>query len=58
MQLRILNAQGQLVLDRHFPADNGWLELDLPEVLANGLYFLSVQPLSGARAAVRFVLER
>lgn len=58
VSIQVLNQQGQLVLDRRYAAENGWLEMDLPEGLANGLYFLSVQPLSEARSVVRFVLER
>jgi hypothetical protein len=56
--LRVLNTQGQLVLDRRYSAENEWLALELSEGLSNGMYFLSVQPDGGSRAVVRFVLER
>ena len=55
-RIQVLNAQGQLVLERGYASGSA---LQLPENLANGLYFLLVQPADGsARAAVRFVLER
>jgi len=34
------------------------IRLQLPDELANGLYYLLVQPAGEPRAAVRFVLER
>jgi len=55
----VLNAQGQLVLEGRYPAENNRISLRLPEGLANGLYYLRVQqPGSGQRLATRFVLER
>jgi len=55
-RIQVLNAQGQLVLEgEHSPGR----ALQLPVGLANGLYFLLVQPADGgARVATRFVLER
>ena len=55
-RIQVLNTQGQLVLEgEHFPGS----ALQLPDGLANGLYFLFVQPADGsARVATRFVLER
>jgi len=55
-RIQVLNAQGQLVLEgEHSPGR----ALQLPAGLANGLYFLLVQPADGgARVATRFVLER
>ncbi|MBL7798673.1 MAG: PQQ-binding-like beta-propeller repeat protein [Saprospiraceae bacterium] len=55
-RIQVLNAQGQLVLEgEHTPGR----ALHLPAGLANGLYFLLVQPADGsARVATRFVLER
>jgi hypothetical protein len=55
----VLNTQGQLVLEGRFAVENDGISLRLPEGLANGLYYLWVQPLgSGQRVATRFVLER
>ncbi len=57
-QIQVLNAQGQLVLNRSYEAGNEWLELELSNGLANGLYYLVVQPVSGEKVATKFVLER
>ncbi|MFN0016342.1 MAG: T9SS type A sorting domain-containing protein, partial [Saprospiraceae bacterium] len=55
----VLNAQGQLVLDGRFTAENRRIVLHLPDGLANGLYYLTAQPVTGGvRSAARFVLER
>lgn len=55
-RIQVLNAQGQLVLDGEHTIGEA---LQLPAGLANGLYFLLVQPADGGgRAALRFVLER
>ncbi|MEQ1744076.1 MAG: HYR domain-containing protein [Saprospiraceae bacterium] len=55
----VLNAQGQLVLEGRFAAENNQISLRLPDGLANGLYYLTAQPVAGGvRSAVRFVLER
>ncbi len=58
VHLQVLNAQGQLVLERSYMADSEELGLDLPVELTSGLYYLSVQPVNGIRTALRFVLER
>ena len=65
VQLRVLNAQGQLVLERDYAGESGEFGVYLPEGLASGLYYLVVNSdASGAsgqrpaQAAVRFVLER
>ncbi len=57
-QVQVLNAQGQLVMNRRYEAGNEWIELSLDASLANGLYYLVVQPVGGAKEATRFVLER
>ncbi len=58
VQLRLINAQGQEVLNQGYTMEEEWLELNLDAGLANGLYYLVVQPVGGAKAGVRFVLER
>jgi len=57
-QIQVLNAQGQLVLNRQFEAGNEWLEINMDRSLANGLYYLVVQPQGGEKVATKFVLER
>lgn len=56
--LRVFNALGQEVLNQRHTVDNEWLELNLDAGLANGLYHLVLQPMGGAKATARFVLER
>jgi len=58
VHLRVLNAQGQLVLERDCVIEAEEMRLDLPAGLASGLYYLVAQPEGGERAAVRFVVER
>ncbi len=66
VHLRVLNAQGQLVLERDYAGESGEFGVDLPAGLASGLYYLVVNSdVSGRRpsqasqaTAVRFVLER
>ncbi|MFN0033494.1 MAG: HYR domain-containing protein [Saprospiraceae bacterium] len=57
-QVQVLNAQGQLVLDRRCDLEDEWLELNLDGDLPNGLYYVVVQPVGGAKSAAKFVLER
>ncbi|MFN0176842.1 MAG: HYR domain-containing protein [Saprospiraceae bacterium] len=57
-QIQVLNAQGQLVLNRRYEAGNEWLEINLDGRLANGLYYLVVHPEGGDKVATKFVLER
>ncbi|MBK9337504.1 MAG: PQQ-binding-like beta-propeller repeat protein [Lewinellaceae bacterium] len=57
--VQVLNTQGQLVLEGRFEMENTGIRVRLPDGLANGLYYLLVQPPgSGQRVAMRFVLER
>ena len=58
VQLRLINAQGQQVLSRGYAIEDESLELNLDRGLANGLYFLVVQPSVGAKATATFLLER
>ncbi len=58
VSVRIINSQGQLVFDRRVMVEQEWLPLELPAALANGLYFLSVQPNHSSGASTRFVLKR
>ncbi|MCB0535422.1 MAG: hypothetical protein KDD14_24660, partial [Saprospiraceae bacterium] len=58
VQLRLINAQGQEVMDQQYRDVNEWLELNLDQRFADGLYFLVVQPASGVRATATFVLKR
>lgn len=58
VHLQVLNAQGQVVLDQHRRVENEWLDVEMDRALANGLYYLVVQPVGGERSATRFVLER
>jgi len=57
-QVQVMNAQGQLVMNRQYVAGSEWLELNLNGALANGLYYLMVQPEGGEKVATKFVLER
>jgi hypothetical protein len=58
VQIRLINAQGQEVLNEGYNLVDEWLELNLDAGLADGLYYLVVQPTGGAKATARFVLER
>jgi outer membrane protein assembly factor BamB len=59
VQISVLNALGQLVLEGRFVAENNRISLLLPEGLANGLYYLTAQSAAGGmQPAARFVLER
>ena len=55
--VRVLNGQGQLVLERGYVPEREAVVVDLPEGLASGLYYLTVQAGEQA-AAVRFVVEQ
>ncbi|MDO8365963.1 MAG: HYR domain-containing protein, partial [Saprospiraceae bacterium] len=57
-QIQVLNAQGQVVKNQICAAGNEWLELNLDDTLANGLYYLMVQPEGGKKVATKFVLAR
>jgi len=57
-QVQVLNAQGKLVLTRNYSVENEWLELNLSDDLASGLYYLMVQSVGGEKVATRFVLQR
>ena len=58
VQLRVVNSLGQEVVYQRLATTEEWLELNLDPGLANGLYYLIVQPEGGATATTRFVLER
>ena len=58
VQVRLINAQGQEVMNQNYSNVDEWLELNLAPGLANGLYFLVVQPVGRAKATATFVLER
>jgi len=57
VQIQVLNAQGQLVLNR-FEVGTEWLELNMSPNLPNGLYYLMVKPAGGEKMATKFVLAR
>ncbi len=58
VQLRLFNAQGQEVLSQAISCGEEWFELNLQDRLANGLYYLVLQPAGGKNATAKFVLER
>lgn len=58
LQIRVFNAQGQVVLSQEHASAETWLELSLDTQLANGLYYVVVQPRGGVQATAKFVLER
>lgn len=58
VQMRVLNAQGQLVLERGYAVENEEIAIEMTDQLANGLYYLVVQPMGEASTALRFVLKR
>ena len=58
VQLRVVNSLGQEVVYQGLTSTEEWLELNLDPGLANGLYYLVLQPEGGATATARFVLER
>lgn len=56
--ISVLNARGQMVMEKRYPAGNTPISLQLSEELADGLYYLRVQPAAGAPVTTRFVLVR
>ncbi len=55
---RILNSQGQEMTSGLLAEQEGLQRIDLPGALPNGLFFLEMMHDSGARAVLRFVLQR
>ncbi len=55
---RILNSQGQEMTRGLLAEHEGLQRIDLPGALPNGLFFLEMMHDSGARAVLRFVLQR
>jgi len=58
LQVQIFNSQGQRVLQNNVLASDAAQEIQLPEGLAAGLYFLDVLTEKGEKQSVRFVLQR
>jgi hypothetical protein len=58
VQISVLNALGQVVLDRSSTATHEPLNLVLPESLANGLYYLNIRSSRQGLSTLRFVLEK
>lgn len=56
--ISVLNARGQMVMEKRYPAGNTPISLQLSEELADGLYYLRVHPAAGAPVTTRFVLAR
>lgn len=57
VQLRVINAQGQLILLQKVAAGSEAQDLNLPEHLAGGLYLLEVTPANGLKQTKRFVVQ-
>jgi hypothetical protein len=58
LQVQIYNSQGQRVQQLNVQASDVPQEIQLPEGLAGGLYFLEILTEKGEKRAARFVLER
>ncbi|MCB0528232.1 MAG: HYR domain-containing protein [Saprospiraceae bacterium] len=58
MELRIFNSQGQQVRRTQMVAQDVPQQVDLPQGLASGLYFMEVMTPQGEKHAVRFVLKQ
>jgi hypothetical protein len=58
VQLRIVDTQGRIVMNQSYAIESEWLDLQMDVNLANGLYYLMVQPADGEAATAKFVLER
>jgi outer membrane protein assembly factor BamB len=54
----VSSAQGQLVLETSLSATNNRFSLDIPEGLADGLYYLRVMPAGKIPVSAKFVLAR
>ena len=57
LQLRVFNAQGQLVQAVHRVAGEEPLRLELPAGLPDGLYLLEAIPACGERQVGRFLVR-
>lgn len=58
LELTVLNATGQTFFVRTVTDTEGTEQVNLPEGIANGLYYLRVVAADGRREALRFVVQR
>lgn len=58
VQVQVINAQGQLAINRQYDIESDVLELNLDANLANGLYYLVLRPADGKVTTAKFVLTR
>ncbi len=58
LQIQIFDAQGRRVQHLTLTAAGAPQEIQLPENLSGGLYFLEIQGENGEKQSVRFVLQR
>ncbi len=58
LELSVMNATGQTVFIRTVAGTGETEQINLPEGIANGLYYLRVVAADGRREALRFVVQR
>jgi HYR domain len=58
LSIRVLDSRGQLVQSKRLVAGADAQQMQLPEALPGGLYFLEVRTEAGERNVGRFLLER
>lgn len=56
--IRIFDSRGAMVLQNNTFEANGLQEIQLPESLAEGLYFLELRPENGEKQVARFVVRQ
>ncbi|TNE67233.1 MAG: HYR domain-containing protein [Bacteroidetes bacterium] len=57
-QVRIMDSRGRLLVSRELAGEEDVRQLQLPDQLPEGLYFLDLQAADGLRRVVRFALQR
>ena len=58
LQVQITNTQGQQVHTLHFTAQEDLLRVEMPQGLANGIYFMEVSNEKGEKEVLRFMFQR